>query len=1388
MGRKHRSSSLGLAPKPTPASAPASSQTIDLAACTALAGRFVHEKDGDGRTSLHRAVEAASSTSAALQNEDEKLDGLSLLDSLPARMRELDAAGGNKQQPSHLHKLMLASDEESGYTPLHAAILRRDFLTLLVLLKHASSSEARSANTNNNAQLLHPLRLLAGNLSGDSAMGENAYETMNTLAASVDHEGLSPLHLLGRTSSSGLERCRRTLKWKSLRKMWKRHGSSSQQQSEGVNNIGGENPMRRRRMISFGNDQELDYEMEPERGEEWERRGRSGSFIVNLDDGHHDEDVEEQNANGRNNDLVPLEDVNFNALSIDGGGDQQQQQHEQAKPAGKQSQPSENDYGCEVLTFGRADHCALGVPQFASGRIRERGDDTFSTSSSTTSYKPKRVETFALGELRRGWSSDQNRGPSNNARALRERDMVDSPAVAVAASSHHTLVATRSGQLFSFGLGKGGRLGTGDEHHRPLPTRILGPLTKRIVASIAAAENHSLCSTSEGAVYAWGANGFGQLGIMSSSSRDVDVDGGGSISRLSPRRVEGGLKQSFVVAVAAGDRHSVALTKLGEVYCWGDNRSGQLGAYSPTLGAGGSSPASHLSQTNGKCSHQPQRVEGLWSAQPRRRAIAIAAAEFSTLVLTMPPTVVSGASSLVSLPANVVYSWGHGNHSPTRVGFPSSPSNSNASTYSRSTCINPIAIACAKYHNVAITTDGRVYTWGLHSDSLGIEKIPTEQLQRSNSDCWATASASKQRPRSNSQTSSVAISSPQLVMGMLSENGGGKAVAVSASESHTAVVTSDGHLFTWGTSHGNDVMGHKGVRWQPSPRKVTRVHRAVGLAAAREHTALLVGTSFPSLPCHSEITDDGEKLCPLSLQESAAVEIARNVDLFNVIPVALVARRLNCRPLIQFCEDFVTSNLDGVLAVGNKSDFATFLSSTTIVGTTGSNNYDGAFHPFLYHMTNAKVWMEESGKLFEQYAGLLRPRAKKAKKAKKVEHRCAIRREKAMPVGNEVVQTEVAMETNISSSNKRKSGRTLTAEVREEPQLVPQKLFDEAAPESSQSKSPASIEASLSKYHCEVCGISCPDCDSYTLHVNGRKHRNRLNAKAKEEERSVAESMMAMKRMQLMEGNGRASFGSSVALRANPLAATHQTKQKMVWGTPKATSTSKGRSERKPRSTSFQDISNEEQKKSSPMSSPFATKPPSLSSTIASPTFPTLSTPVSSLKMPSAVTSSGSALPLSAFLKKSGGSKQVSMMRDVGASWGAKSAKSDSARRGAKPQPKQPAQSQSKKFSQIQQEEARREKEAAAACRIDGNQWFVQQRERAASIGEIQERERFIEDQRMIEEEIRRTVEEEKKADAKKKQQGRRKQQRRQQKKSKAKRPGGASVSKKDTAGKCTKD
>lgn len=135
---------------------------------------------------------------------------------------------------------------------------------------------------------------------------------------------------------------------------------------------------------------------------------------------------------------------------------------------------------------------------------------------------------------------------------------------------------------------------------------------------------------------------------------------------------------------------------------------------------------------------------------------------------------------------------------------------------------------------------------------------------------------------------------------MLPEKGGGFAVAVDASESHTAVVCDNGALFTWGTTDGNNVLGHEGVRWQPNPKRVPGVHRAVDVAVAKEHTILLIGTSFPSVPKTKKLP---------SLDVLAAHKVAEYVDLFNVIPIMMMAERTEVRTKESFVSNvlFVTT-------------------------------------------------------------------------------------------------------------------------------------------------------------------------------------------------------------------------------------------------------------------------------------------------------------------------------------------------------------------------------------------------------------------------------------------------------------------------------------------------
>ncbi len=92
------------------------------------------------------------------------------------------------------------------------------------------------------------------------------------------------------------------------------------------------------------------------------------------------------------------------------------------------------------------------------------------------------------------------------------------------------------------------------------------------VISVAAGASFSLALCSDGSVAAWGSNSTGQLGINSTvrSSTPVQVVATGALS---------GKK---VIAVSAGNSHSLALCTDGTVYAWGSNSEGQLGNTSLT--------------------------------------------------------------------------------------------------------------------------------------------------------------------------------------------------------------------------------------------------------------------------------------------------------------------------------------------------------------------------------------------------------------------------------------------------------------------------------------------------------------------------------------------------------------------------------------------------------------------------------------------------------------------------------------------------------------------------------------------------------------------------------------------------------------------------------------
>jgi YD repeat-containing protein len=140
---------------------------------------------------------------------------------------------------------------------------------------------------------------------------------------------------------------------------------------------------------------------------------------------------------------------------------------------------------------------------------------------------------------------------------------------AIATGASHSLVLDDSGQVYSWGRNLDGAIGDNSTSNRNAPVMVstLGAPAGKTITSIKAGTDFSLALSSEGLVYSWGRGTDGRLGS------------GSTTRRLVPGEVvaTGVMLNDFIVEIAAGQFHSLALGEGGRVYAWGRGSSGQLG-------------------------------------------------------------------------------------------------------------------------------------------------------------------------------------------------------------------------------------------------------------------------------------------------------------------------------------------------------------------------------------------------------------------------------------------------------------------------------------------------------------------------------------------------------------------------------------------------------------------------------------------------------------------------------------------------------------------------------------------------------------------------------------------------------------------------------------------
>lgn len=142
----------------------------------------------------------------------------------------------------------------------------------------------------------------------------------------------------------------------------------------------------------------------------------------------------------------------------------------------------------------------------------------------------------------------------------------------VSSGDNHTAALKTDGSLWLWGanlygqLGKDGAANFGDSNGRPcqsIPIKVLDD-----VASVSCGSNHTAAIKTDGSLWMWGYNVSGQLG----NGFDGTFNGLSDVCQPTPIKV-----MDDVASVSCGRSHTAAIKTDGSLWMWGSNGNGELG-------------------------------------------------------------------------------------------------------------------------------------------------------------------------------------------------------------------------------------------------------------------------------------------------------------------------------------------------------------------------------------------------------------------------------------------------------------------------------------------------------------------------------------------------------------------------------------------------------------------------------------------------------------------------------------------------------------------------------------------------------------------------------------------------------------------------------------------
>lgn len=275
---------------------------------------------------------------------------------------------------------------------------------------------------------------------------------------------------------------------------------------------------------------------------------------------------------------------------------------------------------------------------------------------------------------------------------------------------NHTLGIKTDGSLWAWGRNSYGQLGIANLIDKNQPVKVD---SGNNWVNVAAGGNHSLAIKASGTLWAWGQNSYGELGVGNNATSNIPIQIG---------------TDDKWASIACGDYHNIAIKADGTLWAWGYNSSGQLGdssviAKNVPIQVG--TDSNWVSVSVGLLHTIGLKANGtifIWGNN-----------SFSQLGNgssnnSLVPTQITTNSNWISINAGDYYNcalkadgtlWGWGFNANGQLGLNDS-TNRNIPTQV-GTDNKWILISSGGYHNIALKANGAVYSWGFNgSGELGL--------------------------------------------------------------------------------------------------------------------------------------------------------------------------------------------------------------------------------------------------------------------------------------------------------------------------------------------------------------------------------------------------------------------------------------------------------------------------------------------------------------------------------------------------------------------------------------------------------------------------------------------------------------------------------------------